>query len=240
MKDLGLFKALCLGFLLLLAGCTGLKENSHVTTCEALDMELDSTTISEAECILKSYGYSVKTNVPKISKKNRRIKFPELSLNFLDSVADKLRTLEVQVPKNNERMKFFFDNNQKLIGFSAHGDRKILDSLIANDNKNREVLVSLSPNSLTQANRQKVGDLISKYVKSQAIKKRKSKKFSRRKWDTTTYVGNDLSIATNIHTDEYRDFSFYSVTSPGAIRHMILGIRDNVKTLSKKGTSKKK
>ncbi len=236
MRNLEPFKALCLGFMLSLAGCAELqeKETSHVTTCEALDMEFDSTTKCEAEYILKSYGYSVKTNIPKISKKNRSTKLPKSTFGFLSSVTSKLSTLEVQVPKNNEWMKFVFDKDQKLIGFSAQGNRKILDSLVANDNKNRDVLINLSSDSLTKANRKKVGDLLSKYVKSQIINKKKSKKKGKGNWDTTVYLGKDLSIASNIHTDEYKDYSFYSVTSPGAIHQMILMTRDLIKTMSKK------
>ena len=236
MKNLGLFKALCLGPVLLLAGCAELqeKETSHITTCEALDMEFDSTTRCEAEYILKSYGYSVKTNVPKISKKSHLTKLPKSALDFLGSVTDKLSTLEVQVPKNNEWMKFVFDKDQKLIGFSAQGDRKILDSLIANDNKNRDILIDLSSDSLTKANRKKTGDLLSRYVKSQVINKKKSSRKSKGNWDTTVYLGKDLSIATNIHIDEYKDSSFYSITSPGAIHQIILMTRDLIKTMSKK------
>ena len=242
MKNLGSFKALCLGFVLLLAGCAELqeKETSHVTTCEALDMEFDSTTRSEAEYILKSYGYSVKTKTSEVSKKlktkKRYKKLPKSTFSFLDGVTDKLSTLEVQVPKNNEWMKFLFDKDQKLIGFSAKGNRKILDPLIANDNKNRDVLINLSSNSINKAHRKKAKDLLSKYIESQAVNKKKSKKASSKKgkenWDTTIYLGKDLSIAANVHTDEYKDSSFYSVTSPGAIHQIILMIRDLIKTMT--------
>lgn len=224
-------RGLFLGFGLLLTGCAELCDTrtSHVTTYEELNMELDSTTRNEAICILESYGYSVKTNVPKFSKKGKKL--PKSTLNFFGGVLEKLGTLEVQVPKNNEWMKFFFDKDQKLIGFLAQGNRKILDPLIANDNENREVLISLSSDSLTKANRQRAGNLLSRYVRSQVINKKKSKKSSNKKknnWDATIYLGKDLSFASNIHTDEYKDFTFYSVTSPGAVYQTIITIRDFV------------
>ena len=159
MKNLEQLKTLCLGFMLLLAGCAEIqeKETSHVTTCEALDMAFDSTTKCEAEYILKSYGYSVITNTPNFSKKGNKL--PKSTLNFFGGVLEKLSILEVQIPKNDEWMKFFFDKDQKLIGFSAQGNRKILDPLVANDNENREVLISLSSDSLTKSNRQKASQL---------------------------------------------------------------------------------
>lgn len=245
MKNLEQLKTLCLGFMLLLAGCAEIqeKETSHVTTCEALDMAFDSTTKCEAEYILKSYGYSVKTNTPKFSKKGNKL--PKSTLNFFGGVLEKLSTLEVQIPKNDEWMKFFFDKDQKLIGFSARGNRKILDPLVANDNENREVLISLSSDSLTKSNRQKARNLLSKYVKSHTVNNKKSKKSSckgKGNWDATIYLGKDLSLASNIHTDELKDFSLYSVTSPGAIHQTIITIRDFVtKEIKKiKGKTKKK
>lgn len=243
MKNLKLFKMLCFGFMLLLVGCADLRDPSSlkVTTCEALDMKLDSTTKDEVLDILGFYGYSVTEKGFKISNKiNKNKKLPKSVLSFLSDVAGEQRFLDVQISEGN-RMQFIFDKNQKLISFIVLGDKKVLDPLIANDNRKREVLISKDLSS--KANK-KIADLFSEFMNSPKNDKRttKSKKATKSKkgsckskgnCDATIYFGKDFSIAINMHTDKFKDSALYSVASGGAIYQTILSVRDMFNLLVK-------
>ncbi len=254
MTKLGLFKALGLGFILLLAGCADLRDQSplQVSTCESLNMKLDYTTKDEAINILQSYGYSVK-NKPFHEQKQTQKNSPFTgdALRILNDFAKGHSILEVRVSED-QCMEFLFDKDQKLIGFSVQGNRNVLDPLIAKDNAVREQLYNVSSDRFSKAKRKKIADLIYKHwttkitdMKVAKLKNRetmttgktgtKPKKGSKKRndnWDINVYLGKDFSISTSIHADVLKDFSFYGIMSRGAIYQTILTVRDMIMNIT--------
>lgn len=216
MKNFGFIKAICFGLVLFLAGCAEVRDQTppQVTTYEALNMKLDVSTKDQAEDILKSYGYSTKNEIFNaqdiIKRKKKEYKdLPESVINFLTRLSEKQSIIQVPISADKEWMKFFFDKNQKLIGFAAKGRKSVLDPLIARDNKSREVLINLD------------SSLLSKYVKIQGKSIQEKEK-----WDVIIYLGKDLSFAFSAHKDNMDDMTIYSVVSPGSIYQTILMVRD--------------
>lgn len=211
MKNFGFIKAICFGLVLLLAGCADFRDQlpPQVTTYESLNMKLDVSTKDQVVDILNSYGYSIQTkmlNFSDIIKKNKNIKelnsIPKSVVNFITKMSEKQSVIEVPISANKEWMKFFFDEDQKLIGFATQGRRDILDPLIARDNKSREILVNLDDS------------FFSKYEKS------KEKK------DLTIYLGKDLSFAFSVHSEKKKDMTVYSVGGARSIYRSIIAVRD--------------
>jgi len=220
MKNFGFIKSICFGLVLFLAGCAEFRDQSppQVTTCEALNMKLDVSTKDQAEDILKSHGYLIKYevfNAQDIIRKNKEYKdLPESVVSFLTKLSEKQSIIGVPISADDrEWMKFFFDKDQKLIGFAAQGRRNVLDPLITRDNKSREVLINLD------------SSLLSGYTRSKGKGKHKKDK-----WDVTVYLGKDLSFVFSAHTDDMKDMTAYSVMSPGSIYQTILAVRDFFKT----------
>ena len=211
MKNFGFMKAICFGLFLFLAGCAEFRDQPQVTTYEALSMKLDVSTKDQIENILKSYGYQVKNetfDARDIIKKNKEYKdLPESVVRFLTKLSEKQSIIEVPISADKEWMKFFFDKNQKLIGFAALGRKNILDPLIARDNKSREILINVD------------SSLFSKYAKAKSKREKGN-------WDIIVYMGKDLSFAFSAHKEDMKDMTVYSVISPGSIYHTILVIRD--------------
>ena len=208
MKNFGFIKAICFGLVLLLAGCADFRDQSppQVTTYESLNMKLDVSTKDQVADILNSYGYSIQTkmlNFRDIVKNNKEFNsIPKSVVDFITKMSEKQSVIEVPISANKEWMKFFFDEDQKLIGFAAQGRRDILDPLITRDNKNREILINLD------------NSFFSKYEKS------KEKK------DLTIYLGKDLSCAASIHSEKKKDMTIYSVGGARSIYRAIIAMRD--------------
>lgn len=216
-KNFGLFKAMCFGIVLLLGGCAEIRDKTalQVTTYEALNMKLDTTTKDQAEDILRFNGYLVEdksSNIQEELKYMGNQKLPNEIKNFVGPMLEKQSTIKAFPYADEEWMEFIFDKDQKLIGFIAQGRKNILDPLIARINsETRDILFDWSSHSLLKHEKLKA-----------AIEKEGH-------WDATVYLGKDLSFAINVHTEKMKDMAIYAVTSPGCIQQLILMRRDYFK-----------